>query len=634
MSVFFGKWNFDGKAVDPEEIGKARRMLEPHAPDGLTTCVKGAFAMTYGALHITEESRREQQPFMSLAGTFLMWDGRLDNRSELRRDLDSACHDETDPEIVASRWEKSGAAAFREFVGDWALAVFNHYERTLVLAKDFLGARPLYYFCCDRFIAWSSLLDPLIASADKLTLSDEYVAGWLTGFPEANLTPYQEIRSVPPASFVRITSHTTKVGRYWEFRHELIHLKSDAEYEEQFRVLFFDSVERRLRSDSPVLAELSGGMDSSSIVCAADKLTEANRVHPVETVSFFDDSEPNWNEKPFFSAVERHRGRTGFHLDVASDGRFLPDRDGRFPATPAYGARPSASQARYSEFLSNGGFRVLLSGMGGDEFTGGVPSGIPELADLLSNGQLLAFLRRGFLWSLASRKPLAQLLAKTIRWFLPSPSPSRSNAQWPTPWIRPAFRRRNYRIPSTAATRLRWLGPPPSFQENLRVLDGLRRQIACAELPPSSSCEKRYPFLDRDLLEFLFNVPRDQLVRPNQRRSLLRRAMRGIVPDLVLDRPRKAFVATSHLKAIAADWMRTSELVREMTLESLQVIDSKILLRTLEEARRGGEVPLLPIMRALRLEWWMQDPAIHELLAAPRSLKHERASSPLRATCS
>jgi asparagine synthase (glutamine-hydrolysing) len=618
MSVFFGKWNFDGKAVDPEDIGRARRILEPHAPDGLTTFVNGAFAMAHGALHRTEQSHRDQQPFTSPAGTFLMWDGRLDNRTELR--FERPRQTDTDLEIAASLLEGSGTAGLGDMVGDWALALFNHFERTLVLAKDFLGARTLYYLHCDRFVAWSSLLEPLIASADKLTLCEEYLAGWLTGFPEANLTPYQEIRSVPPASFVRVTSHTAKVERYWEFRHEPIHLKSDAEYEERFRNLFFESVKRRLRSHAPVLAELSGGMDSSSIVCAADRLTATSGTHSIETISFFDDSEPNWNEKPFFTAVETLRGRSGFHLDAASGGRFLPERDSSFPATPAHGARVSESQEHYSKFLSNGGFGVLLSGIGGDEFTGGVPSGIPELADLLSTGQLRAFLRRGFLWSLASRKPLVQVLARTIRWFLPGVSASRSKTQWPTPWIKPAFRKHNRRALSSAASRLRWFGPLPSFQENLRVLDGLRRQIACAELPPPSSCEKRYPFLDRDLLEFLFNVPRDQLARPNQRRSLLRRAMRGIVPELVLDRPRKALVATSHLKAISSDWTRTSELLRKMTLESLGVIDSKILLRTLEEARRGGEVPLLPIMRALRLEWWMQDPAIRKLVGAPSSL--------------
>jgi asparagine synthase (glutamine-hydrolysing) len=331
---------------------------------------------------MAEQSHRDQQPFMSPAGTFLMWDGRLDNRTQLR--FERPRQTDTDLEIAASLLERSGTAGLGDMVGDWALALFKHYERTLVLAKDFLGARTLYYLHCDRFVAWSSLLEPLIASADKLTLCEEYLAGWLTGFPEANLTPYQEIRSVPPASFVRVTSHAAKVERYWEFRHEPIRLKSDGEYEDQFRALFFESVKRRLRSHAPVLAELSGGMDSSSIVCVADRLTATNGIHSIETISLFDDSEPNWNEKPFFTAVETQRSRTGFHLNVASDGRFLPERDGSFPATPAYGARATESQVRYSAFLSNGDFRVLLSGIGGDEFTGGVPSGIPELADLLS----------------------------------------------------------------------------------------------------------------------------------------------------------------------------------------------------------------------------------------------------------
>jgi hypothetical protein len=192
------------------------------------------------------------------------------------------------------------------------------------------------------------------------------------------------------------------------------------------------------------------------------------------------------------------------------------------------------------------------------------------------------------------------------------------------PWVNAAFLRRNRRAFGTQATRFRWFGPLPTFQENLHALDGLRRQITCAELPPAVSCEKRYPFLDRDLLEFLFNIPREQLVRPNQRRSLLRRALRGIVPDMVLDRRRKAFAVTSQLKAISADWARISELVHDMLLETQGGIDSEVLVRTLEEARRGGEVPLLSLTRALRFEWWMRDPAIQKLFSTPRSVRTDR----------
>jgi asparagine synthase (glutamine-hydrolysing) len=356
-------------------------------------------------------------------------------------------------------------------------------------------------------------------------------------------------------------------------------------------------------------------------VCAADRLVAQENVPPVETVSFFDDSEPNWNERPFFSAVEAQRDHIGFHLNVASDGQLLPARDGSLPVTPVYGARPSEVQMDFSEFLSRGHFHILLSGIGGDEFTGGVPTGIPELADLVRSGQIRTFLRRAFLWSLPSRKPLLHTVTKTVRSLLPTLWVSRSNTPWPMPWVKPSFLTRNRRFLGTQGTGYRWLGPAPTFQENLRALDGLRRQIACAELPPSASCEKRYPFLDRDLLEFLFNIPRNQLVRPDERRSLLRRALRGIVPDVVLGRRRKAFVVASQLKEIATDWTRVSQLVETMSLESWGVIDSGTLADTLDEARRGSEVPLLAITRVLRLEWWLQDPAIQHLFSESSGIR-------------
>ena len=627
MSVLFGMWNFDGRAVDPEHIANSKRMLEAHAPDGVATCVKGASLMLYGALHTTDESLRERQPLTSPTGTILLWDGRLDNRAELQNRLDCSCRRDTDIHVVASTWERQGTHCFEDLIGDWALCIFNHFDRSLVLAKDFLGARPLYYFRRDGFVAWSSLLEPLIALSDhRLAFCDEYLAGWLAGFPEAHLTPYQEIRSVPPASFVRITNQATKIERYWDFPARPIRLQRDAEYEERFRALFFNSVKRRLRSNSPVLAELSGGMDSSAIVCAADRLTTEEGAPPVETVSFFDDSEPNWNERPFFTAVETQRHHTGFHLEVASDGRFLPERDGSFPVTPARGAHPSESQERFSQFLSKGGFRVLLSGIGGDEFTGGVPTGIPELADLLVSGNLRVFVRTAFLWSLASRKPFWQVVCSVLRSFLPRISDSRSRTAWPMPWVRPSFLQRNQQTLKTLATRFHWRGPSPTFQANLHALDGIRRQIACAELPPATSFEKRYPFLDRDLLQFLFNVPRDQLVRPNQRRSLLRRALRGIVPDVVLNRPRKAFVVTSLLKTIATDWTRIEQLVGQMSLEARGVIDSEALRQTLEQARSGQEIPLLPLMRVLRFEWWMQDEEIQRCFRTSAACTNLRPS--------
>lgn len=613
MSVFFGIWNFDRHAPKPELLIAMRRMLERHALDGTTLFVDNGVAMLYGAVHTNIESREERQPAVMAAGNLLLWDGRLDNRTDFVRSKVIAA----DVQLVADALDQRGTRCLKGLLGDWALALFARSEQTLFLARDFLGARPLHYLHGDSWVAWSSLLEPLLALCPgRLSLCEEYVAGWLSGFPEPHLTPYNEIRAVPASSVVTIQPNDVKVERYWDFCPKPIRYTSDAEYEEAFRFHLSRSIKRRLRADAPVVAELSGGMDSSAIVCIADRIATEERIAPVETLSFYDDSEPNWNERPFIAAVEAKRRRTGFHLNVARDGRFIPERDGSLPPTPVYGARPSAAELRLSEFLASGSFRILLSGIGGDEFTGGVPTGVPELADLASRAHLLRLLRRSFEWALSSRKPIAHILGRTIRSFLPSFQAYASQVHWPMPWLSPTFLRRNRRAFAHLVRPFRPSLCLPSFQENLRALEGLRRQISSAEVC-SASCEKRYPFLDRDLLEFLFNIPREQLVRPNERRSLLRRALRGIVPPVVLDRSRKAHGGTSQLKAIGEDWERVSELATEMQLEARGVLDGAVVREFLDRARTGHDIPLLPLMRVLRIEWWLRDPHIVGLLREP-----------------
>src|SRR5258706_8761259 len=151
-------------------------------------------------------------------------------------------------------------------------------------------------------------------------------------FRAPHLTPCVGIHSVPPSSFVllRVERHT--VNKYWDFDPEKkIRYRTDAEYEEHFRTVFAKAVQRKLRSDRPVLAELSGGRDSSSIVCMADTIIArgAAETPRLDTVSYFDDSEPNWNERPYFTKVEEKSCRIGCHIDVGCQEKvkYEPDRD-------------------------------------------------------------------------------------------------------------------------------------------------------------------------------------------------------------------------------------------------------------------------------------------------------------------
>jgi asparagine synthase (glutamine-hydrolysing) len=624
MSVQFGRWNFDGQSVDPEYISRVRSLLAPYAPDSITICVKGPYFVLYGALHTTEESRHERQPLISAAGTHLIWSGRLDNRSELIAGDHPLCDpNATDLVIVSSLYEKRGVEALGRLSGDWSLSAVHHYERRLVLAVDFLGSQPLYYLHCNRYVAWSSVLEPLVTLADQsFTLSEDYVAGWLYGFPEASVTPYSEIRAVPPGAFVEITRTATMVQKHWEFRPvDGPSTSSDAECEEGFRHYFTQAVRRRLPSSGPVVSELSGGMDSSSIVCIADRVlaSEPGLAARLDTLSYLNDAEPDWNERPFVTAIEELRSKAGLHIDVNDSMTLIPRRDPeRFAAAPNVGLLPSRPEREVSAYLNSTGTRVILSGLGGDEVTGGVPDGTAELTNLLVQLRLMTFLRRSIAWCLPTRRPLIHLVGGVVGEFLPRNPFTSGQLKTRVPWLNRDLERRHRADPTCSTLRLRLFDLPPSVQENLFTLDDLRRQIAGSSVPSSPPRERRYPFLDKDLLEFLYNAPREQIVEPGRRRSLMRRALAGIVPAEVLERKRKAYVSRSPIKSFQSQREGITEWSKSMLCAELGAIDLKAFQKALSEIYRGEDSGIWQLGRTLAFESWLRDERVQQRLRFPQ----------------
>lgn len=622
MSVQFGRWNSDGRPVDRGYLQKAKDMLAPYGPDGQGAYIKDSAGILYRAFYTTKESRRENQPLVTPSGTVLCWDGRLDNREELLCEPgEPLTSSSTDLDIVAAAYEAKGTRCFANLIGDWALSVWEPKTQSVVLAKDPIGTRHLYYSFDKDQVTWSTILDPLVLLAGKtFTLEEEYIAGWLSFFPATHLTPYAGIHSVPPSCFVRLEPGRLTTTRHWDFDpSRRIRHKTDGEYEEHFRQVFREAVRRRLRSDSPVLAELSGGMDSSSIVCMADTIIARGGVEMprLDTISCYDDSEPNWNEKPYFTKVEEKRGRQGCHIDVSKLEDFLTEPGVQtFVATPGGDGGASSEAARqFAACIASQGNLVVLSGIGGDEVTGGVPTPVPEIADLLASCRFRALAHQLKVWALNKRKPWVYLLLEAARRFFPSFIVGVQKCKEPASWLKRDFVTRNRAAFRGYERGLKLFGPPPTFQENLSALDGLRRQLAIQALPSGRQYEKRYPFLDRALLEFLYAVPREQLVRPGRRRSLMRRALTGIVPEEVINRRRKAFVVRASLVAISEEWSRFNELAGSMVSESAGIVEAGMFLETLRLARYGQEIPTVTVMRTLGLESWLRNLSNRGILA-------------------
>jgi len=241
MSMQFGRWNFEGMPAARSYLEKASQLLASYAPDGGDSYSGPGVDIIYRAFHTTRESRREKQPHAARSGSVITWDGRLDNREELIRQLrGDVAIESTDVAIVAAAYERWGTESFGKLMGDWALAIWNPRDQALILAKDFVGTRHLYYAIEKDQVTWSTILDPLVLLAGRVfTLEEEYIAGWLAFFPATHLTPYVGVQAVPPSTFVRVSGGKQTVRKYWDFDPDKrIRYRTDAEYEEHFRGVF------------------------------------------------------------------------------------------------------------------------------------------------------------------------------------------------------------------------------------------------------------------------------------------------------------------------------------------------------------------------------------------------------------
>jgi asparagine synthase (glutamine-hydrolysing) len=653
MSVQFGRWNFEGQPPAPEYIEKVSASLAPYGPDTSESYSKGGLRILHRAFHTTKESHREKQPYISPSGAVITWDGRLDNRADLVSELrESLTVNSTDVAIVAAAYEKWGADYLGKLIGDWALSIWNPGNRSLILAKDPIGTRHLYYSFDNNQVTWSTILDPLVRLAGKtFALNEEYIAGWLAipVFPAAHLTPYIGIHAVPPSSSVLLRPGEHIVGKYWDFDPaRRIRYRTDAEYEEHFRNVLGTAVQRRLRSDRPVLAELSGGMDSSSIVCMADTVIARSAECPrLDTISWFDDSyddlEPDSNELRWISRVEQKRNRAGFHINTGALQRgeteetgsrqsSAPEFDsGRFAATPIPNNNQSEFFKRFKAHIQSQGYRVTISGIGGDEPTGGgVPTPTPELQNLLARARFVALSHQLNAWATKMRKPRLPLLWEAVQGFL-SARVNLPKDLCPAPWFHPGFVRRNRVAFCGYPFRVKLFGPLPSFQDHIDKLDANRRFVAYCGLHSDLLLEIRYPYQDRNFLEFAYAIPRDQLVRVGQRRSLMKRALVGIVPNELLNRKRKVFVPPEPKKGSPREWSSLVEIGQHIRSSSIGIVDRDRFTDALLKAQCNEDFATGSLKRMVTLESWLRHLTIQGVLTEPTP-REKQTNSPTLAT--
>lgn len=613
MSIQFGICQPEGQNVGEPQMRTLSWPTMRYSTDGTAIRVQGCVGMGFQPYCTHERSRLEVAPATHLRGNLLTFDGRLDNYRELCALLGFGDKRTPDSEIVLAAFEAWGEDCFSRLVGDWALALWIRDGRSLYLARDHAGTRTLYFSSTEETVLWSTYLDTFFAELGERSLDDAYAACYLAGQPLRDLTPYKGIRAVLPAHFVVFRNGEITQRRHWRWfiDHET-RLNTDAEYDEQFLALFRQSVERRTGPGAPLLAQLSGGMDSSSIVCMSDRIRTAQNGHEaelLETMSFLDDTEPSWDERPYISIIEASRGKQGIHFPAS----FLDygfDAPGRTDGTyfqPGADRATTIREKAFEDAIAGKGFRSILSGIGGDEVLGGSPNPLPELASALTAGQFTDLFKRTVRWCVADRTPVLYRLFATAHFTYRIYARHAPGEQTLPLWLSPSLRQLCSEREKDDFVGRGHAGFSPTAVHNGLTWWTLLETMPHLKPGLLARREYRYPYLDRDLVEYLFSVPRDQLVRPGRRRSLMRRALRGIVPSEILERRRKAYITRGPLEALTAASHEIARLLDRSLIFESGYVDVERLRSSIALVQSGRSLQdLSAVFRALMFELWLQ----------------------------
>jgi asparagine synthase (glutamine-hydrolysing) len=618
MSGIAGIYNLDGRGIDPEVFDRMMLLMRPWGPDGTAKWMDGRVALGHGAFHTTPEACTEVQPLADASGSRrLTFDGRIDNREEIRRDLvDKGIvpRGQSDAELVLCAYSLWGDECAAHLLGDFAFAIWDACDRRLYCARDIVGCRPFYYHHdATRFVFGSEVAQvleaPSIDTAPNEGVVAEFLAVEVTSRDE---TLYRGIRRLPPAHYLVVTPRGLRCHRYWDIDlYKQTRFKDPLEYTQRFFELFREAVRCRMRSNGPVGAELSGGVDSSSVVCMAQHLFREGLAagQGFETFSWIFPGMKCDESEYIGEVVRRWELRSNTVIPRVAAGRFADQvRQSRYMTTDAIGLYADSRK----DLQHTRGFRVILTGLGGDDWLAGADNPYPDFLKGLRYRQVIAELGRD-MNELGRARAIRVLLSSAVQTNRPLSRIRNAIARRrdSTPWLTTTFRRQTAlddrrdsiyaarRFPSNAQRERYWFlanGWLPLGRE-MSSWSSARYQI-----------EQRHPLLDRRIIEFAFGIPEDYRRRNGEHKFVLRQAMRNLLPGAVFTRRTKADF--SHVTWELLDSLGGAELFGPMRIAERGWVNGDRLAQmssaALAEYRAGGH-PTRPWVSwlAYAVETWV-----------------------------
>jgi len=549
------------RPVTRDDLGRMVETLRHRGPDDEGAVTLPGVGLGVRRLSIIDVEGG-QQPFASEDGAIqLVANGEIYNHAALRKDLIARGHrfrSRSDVEVIVHGYEEFGVAVLDRLRGMFAFALWDGSTRRLFAARDRAGEKPLYYAQTPERLLFASEIKALLVRPDvSREVNLEALDQFLTY--EYVLTPrtmFASVRTVPPAHYLLYQHGAVKVERYWDVASVSVRDWTDDEAAEALRESLGRAVSGQMMSDVPLGAFLSGGIDSSAIVALMTDGSDGE-AGTVNTFSMGFEA-ASYNELPYAREVA-----TRFETHHR-EGMVNPDLSDLFERLVTHFDQPFADVSLFPTYLVSQIARehvtVALSGDGGDELFGGydtyeaealarrVATVVPEAAMPLIAGLTALFppsekkkglvnkLRRFTLGMAAAPRSIAQYRWMTFldvgakkRWYTPALQTALVDSDVYAPI------RRHLRAAHTDDLLNRQL------YTDLQVYLADDILVKVDRMSMATSLETRAPFLDVDVMELAFSMPGHLKIRQGERKYVLKRAMKDLLPESVLTRGKEGF---------------------------------------------------------------------------------------------
>jgi asparagine synthase (glutamine-hydrolysing) len=578
--------------------------------------------------HVTPESSRETYCGPACDSKHsIVFHGRIDNRTDLYSYTGQKCplEEVPDSQLVLAVYLKSGAQCVEKLLGDFAFAIWDDDKQSLFCGRDHMGVKPFFYINTGTFFAFASEIKGILTLPGlRKVINREKVADFMTCVTTENKTTFfQNIFKLPPAHSLTVRNSTVTTKKYWSLEPAKLQIRKSDEYQEAFFDIFKEAVRVRLRSSSPVGAYLSGGIDSSSIVCMAAGNLRGSFTGKLHTFTGIFDRIPECDERAYFQPIVDNVDK--FAIDphyVHADKLYLGEA---FDSVMSYEDEPFFAPHFFMSWnilhqIRENGIKTLLNGHDGDS---AVSYGYGLLPQLAMQGRLIRLFRELRTAPNSTAKGVALGMFRLYRAMLAYKLPF-----WLYKSEDHALFLRNLNILTVAfrdetniQNRLniltKQLPNPCQPEEKYHKLNISQpfHPLALEFLERSASrfgIEQRFPFFDIRLISFCLALPAEQKFKDGYNRSIVRQSLKSILPDTIRHRKLKTNFAKNLVDAFVnrdREWFSLS--MSRLPQEIYTILDKDALhsnynkcLGNDSQSQRMTALSL--ILRSLSLSKWLK----------------------------